>query len=506
MQQFESRIGAKIRDRYTIINVIGEGEDSVVYGVYDTLEERTAALKMLRPEKNSDGAVVERFCTEVDLLSSLSHPNIVSVYETCLEADCKYFTMEYIEGITLKKHIASKGALDTEEILFLSRQILSALEEVHKKGIVHSDIKPQNIVILPDGQVRLMDFGISKRNGPRKPLAEVDPDDPTFGGIFSDDPISDEDQPSDFAVGSVHYVSPEQAEGRELDHLSDIYSFGVVLYEITTGILPFFGESAQKIATMHVRLQPVPPTRLDPSIPEGLEKIILRAMEKIPEARFSSAAEMEMAMETLAKELHTPANEEPTTAEPLSPWERVKKLATEYLQEFSIPSLVTGVLCALLITIVIGLGILSERLIHERNDPSHVRIPDLVGKDFLSASAALDDDVYDFDIRYVTSDSHQGRVIEQSPGGGAIRKWEDGESCVIRVTVACRTLPPVMPDISHMDLRDVQEYLSAYDSTVTIVEQPHAYFPAGEIISTYPEAGQPTVHDITLYVSAGWTE
>ena len=153
-----------------------------------------------------------------------------------------------------------------------------------------------------------------------------------------------------------------------------------------------------------------------------------------------------------------------------------------------------------------GLGILSERLIHERNDPSHVRIPDLVGKDFLSASAALDDDVYDFDIRYVTSDSHQGRVIEQSPGGGAIRKWEDGESCVIRVTVACRTLPPVMPDISHMDLRDVQEYLSAYDCTVTIVEQPHAYFPAGEIISTYPEAGQPTVHDITLYVSSGWTE
>jgi len=506
MQQFETRIGAKIRDRYTIINIIGEGEDSVVYGVYDTLKERTVALKMLRPEKNGDEIVVERFCTEIDLLSTLSHPNIVSVYETCLEEDCKYFTMEYIEGITLKKHIASKGALGTEEILFLSRQILSALEEVHKKGIVHSDIKPQNVVVLPDGQVRLMDFGISKRNTRRKPLAEADPDDPTFGGIFSDDPVSEEDQPSDLAVGTVHYVSPEQAEGRELDHLSDIYSFGVLLYEITTGILPFFGESAQKIATMHVRLQPVPPTRLDPSIPEGLEKIILRAMEKIPEARFSSAAEMRMAMDTLAQELHAPAEAEAQPKEPLSLPARIKKLLTEYLQEFSIPSFVTGVLCALLITVVVSLGILSERLIHERQDPSHVRIPDLVGKDFVSAAATLDKDVYELDIRYITSDSHQGRVVEQSPSGGAIRRWNDDDPCVIRVTVACRTLPPVMPDISHMNVEDVREYLAAYDCTVTVVEQAHAYLPAGEIIATAPAAGQPSAHDITLYVSIGWVE
>lgn len=503
MENFEAYIGKTFGDRYTIINTIGAGENSVVFGAYDTAENRTVALKLLRPEFNRDTAIAERFATEAELMSMLSHPNIVKIFDTCLEGDCRYFVMEYIEGITLKKHILGKGALDVDEIIFLARQILSALEAIHEKGIVHSDIKPQNVVVLPDGHVCLMDFGISKRHKPLESRKSAE-NDPTFGGIFSDEPVSEDSGTSELAVGTVHYVSPEQAEGRAIDHLSDIYSFGVMLYEMTTGILPFFGESAHKIATMHVRLQPIPPTRLDPDIPEGLEKIILRAMEKLPFARFSSAKEMREALEAFSEQYHAQKPSEESQA--LTPWQKVKKWIADYLRDFSLPSLVTGVLCALLVTVVMGLGILSEVLILERKDPDHVKIPTLKGREFVTAVAELDDDCYEFEVTYVTNNDQQGRVIKQSPSGGSVKKLSDGEKCTVEVTVARRSLPPTMPDLRNMSYTEIAELLRAYDCEVNVIEQSHAFVQKGKILATSPAAGEASTHKITLYVSAGWQE
>ena len=501
METFEAYIGNTFGGRYTIINTIGAGESSVVFGAYDTVENRTVALKLLRPEFNGDEEVAERFATEAKLMSMLSHPNIVKIFDTCLEGDCRYFVMEYIEGITLKKHILGKGALDVDEIIFLARQILSALEAIHEKGIVHSDIKPQNVVVLPDGHVCLMDFGISKLHKPIEPRRSTE-NDPTFGGIFSDDPVSEESGTSAFAVGTVHYVSPEQAEGRTLDHLSDLYSFGVMLYEMTTGILPFFGESAHKIATMHVRLQPIPPTRLDPDIPEGLEKIILRAMEKLPIARFSSAKEMREALDAFSEQYH--AEKLPEEPQNLTPWQKFKKLILDYFREFSLPSLVTGVLCALLVTVVMGLGILSEVLILERQDPDHVKVPSLKGREFVTAVAELDKDFYEFEVTYVTDNDQQGRVIKQSPSGGSIKKLADGEKCAIEVTVARRSLPPTMPDLRNLSYTEIIELLRAYDCEVNVIEQNHAFIEKGKILATSPAAGEASTREITLYVSAGW--
>ena len=497
MENFDSYIGRVFGDRYTIINTIGAGENSVVFGAYDTKENRTVALKILRPEFNDDVVVSERFNTEADLMAMLSHPNIVKLYDAHLEGDCRYFVMEYIEGITLKKHILERGALTVDEILFLARQVLSALSAIHEKGIVHSDIKPQNVVVLPDGHVCLMDFGISRRHTTVKPRDYAD-DDPTFGGLFSDEPVSEEESPSDLAVGTVHYVSPEQAEGREIDHRSDIYSFGVMLYEMVTGILPFFGNSAHKIALMHVRLQPIPPTHLDERIPVGLEKIILRAMEKIPAARYTSADEMQRDLDVFDAQYHHKV--EPKT---LTPWQTVKATATEYLRHFSIPSFVTGALCALLASVVLCLGILSGSLVAERNHPTHVKVPNLRGKELISAVEVLDEDYYEIRVTYVDDEKSQDRIIAQSPKRGKIQKLSNGEKCVLDLTVTKRSLPPVMPALMHLDYDAVAKSLEAYDCTITVIEQEHLFIPAGKIISTAPAAGEASSRSLTLYVSTG---
>lgn len=505
MENFDSYIGLVLDGKFSIINVIGAGEYSVVFGAFDMAENRTVAIKILRPEYNDDPAASDRFASEARILSMLSHPNIVKLYESNLNGDIHYFAMEYIEGINLKKHILSKGALDTEEILFFSRQILSALEEVHNKGVVHSDIKPQNIVVLADGSIRLMDFGISTQDTPRilfDPNTNYE-NDPTFGGIFRDDPTDDEESES-LAVGTVHYVSPEQAEGKPLDALSDLYSFGVMLYEMTTGILPFFGESPQKIATMHVRLQPIPPTYLNPDIPAGLEAIILRAMEKLPFARYPSATAMLEAIDRFADELrHPAATEKPEEAQSAPLPRRLLQTVLSYFREFHLISFLTGVLCALLVAIVIGLGFLSEALVSERRNPTHVKIPDLVGKDWIAVMETLDPDAYEISVKFVDDHGRQGRIKAQSPSAGRVRKL-NGEPCRITLTVARRSLPPIMPDLRRLSYEQVTEALASYDCRVEIVTCKHPYIAAGEVVETIPAAGDPTVHAITLYVSEGW--
>ncbi len=498
MDNIEKYIGKTFGGRYTVINIIGDGENSVVFGAYDTREDRTVALKILRPEYNCDTAVAERFATEAELMSMLSHPNIVKIYDTCLDGDIRYFAMEYVEGITLKKHILGKGPLPTDEILFLSRQILSALAAIHEKGIVHSDIKPQNVVVLPDGHICLMDFGISKRH------TEIDPNDTTFGGIFNDYSVYDGGDSSDLAVGTVHYVSPEQAEGREIDHRSDLYSFGVMLYEMATGTLPFFAESAQEIALMHVRAMPEPPSWREPSIPEELEKIILRTLEKLPIARFASAEDIQKALDDFAEEpLELPPVEE---SERISPLQRIRDLFDEYFRDFNLPSFILGMLCALLVSVVISLGILSEALINERQDPNYVKVPDLESRLLTNVLNDLDNDCYHFEITYVTDHNNPGRILKQSPSEGNVKRVSESEKCVIKLTVARRDLPPTMPDFRNLSRDEVAEALRAYECNVQVVEQPHALVKKGTVLSTSPASGQPTSRDITLFVSSGWQQ
>jgi serine/threonine-protein kinase len=253
---------------------------------------------------------------------------------------------------------------------------------------------------------------------------------------------------------------------------------------------------------MHVRLQPIPPTHIDPDIPEALESIILRAMEKIPAARYGSAAEMQKALEKFAKEYHTPKHrEEPKD---LTPVEKVKQVALDYIHHFSLPSMIVGVLCALLVSIVFSLGILSEALISERHDPDHVKVPDLVGRELSRALDELDLDYYKFEISYVDDLSKRGRILEQSPTAGSVERLADGEPCTVKLTVAHHPLPSAMPDLRSFDAEEILTLLRGYDCEVEVVEQPHEYLEKGYILGTRPAAGETTTHKITLYVSAGW--
>ena len=260
--------GKRLDGRYEIREIIGVGGMAVVYKAYDIIDDRIVAIKILKDEYLSNEELKRRFKNESKAIAVLSHPNIVRVYNVSFGDRLQYIVMEYVDGITLKEYIEQQGVINWKEAVHFVGQILAALQHAHDKGIVHQDIKPQNIMLLQDGTIKVTDFGIAR---------------------FS---RSDVNTISDKAIGSVHYISPEQARGEMTDEKADIYSVGVVMYEMLTGQLPFQGESAVSVALMQVQQDPVRPRDIFPSIPLGLEQITMRAMQKSRQSRYRSAAEM----------------------------------------------------------------------------------------------------------------------------------------------------------------------------------------------------------------------
>lgn len=468
MIHFERFIGHTFDDRYTVVSIIGEGESAVVFGAFDKETGETVALKMLHPECDASSEAAKRFESEVQLLSLFDHPNIVRLLDVSKGGEYRYFVMEYIEGITLKKHIISRGALDVEEILFLSRQILSALGHVHQKGVIHSDIKPQNIVIVGSGKIKLMDFGIAKTLSEQtEEIAQV-------------------------AVGTVQYVSPEQAEGKPLDHLSDLYSFGVMLYEMATGILPFIDENANRIAAMHVNDTPFPPTLINEEVSAGLEAVILRTMEKSPAARFPSANALLFALEHMDDgEVQRVSHGED------------EPFVTPLFTKRDLPSAFVGILAALLVSIVVGLGILAGLFATQNKNAPFGKVPSLEGETFVSIEAlGLDPDFYDVEIRFVTRSARAGEILSQTPHGGRIVRCAEGEKCHIVLRVARLSLPDVLPNVSSLCEQEALVRLGIYDCEVEVVYLPHALLPEGEVIAAL-RSGKKTV---LLYVSEGYRE
>ena len=272
-------IGKMLDNRYEILDVIGVGGMAVVYKAYCHRLHRFVAIKVLKKDLASDAEFRRRFHEEAQAVAMLSHPNIVSVYDVSKGDDLDYIVMELIDGITLKQYMQKKdGRLNWRESLYFITQIVRALGHAHSRGIIHRDIKPQNIMVLRDGSVKVADFGIAR--------------------IMS----AAQNTMTQEALGSVHYISPEQARGSHIDARADIYSAGVVLYEMLTGRLPFDGDTPVSVAIQHINSIPLSPRELDPTIPEALEAITMKAMAPNPDDRYADAGEMLADLETRTKE------------------------------------------------------------------------------------------------------------------------------------------------------------------------------------------------------------
>lgn len=260
--------GKRLDGRYEIQEVIGVGGMAVVYKAYDNIDDRTVAVKILKEEYLANEEFRRRFKNESKAIAVLSHPNIVKVFNVSYGDRLQYIVMEHVEGITLKEYIEQQGKLGIKETVHFTMQILRALQHAHDKGIVHRDIKPQNILLLSNGNIKVTDFGIAR---------------------FS---YSDTKTMTDSAIGSVHYISPEQARGDTTDARADIYSVGVVMYEMLTGQLPFQSDNSVSVALMQLQSDPKRPRELNSSIPVGLEQIVMHAMQKNAKDRYQAAAEM----------------------------------------------------------------------------------------------------------------------------------------------------------------------------------------------------------------------
>ncbi|MBR5089563.1 MAG: Stk1 family PASTA domain-containing Ser/Thr kinase [Ruminiclostridium sp.] len=264
----DKNIGKKLDNRYELTELIGVGGMADIYKATDLTENKTVAVKILKNEFAKSEDFLRRFRNESKAIALLSHKNIVKIYDVGFTDKIQYIVMEYIDGITLTEYIERQGVLKWRDAVHFTTQILRALQHAHDRGIVHRDIKSQNVMLLADGTIKVMDFGIAHFNRE------------------TDKTISEK------AIGSVHYISPEQARGEVTDEKSDIYSVGVMLYEMLTGVKPFDGDNPVSIALKHMQTKPRKMTEINSDIPEGLEEITMKAMQKVPSERYQTAGEM----------------------------------------------------------------------------------------------------------------------------------------------------------------------------------------------------------------------
>ena len=402
----ENYVGKRLDGRYEIQEIIGVGGMAVVYKAYDNIDDRIVAVKILKEEFLANEEFRRRFKNESKAIAVLSHPNIVKVYDVSYGDRIQYIVMECVDGITLKEYIQQQGVINYKEAVFFVTQILRALQHAHDKGIVHRDIKPQNIMLLENGAIKVTDFGIAR---------------------FS---RSETRTMTDSTIGSVHYISPEQARGDITDDKADIYSVGVMLYEMLTGKLPFESDNTVSVAIMQLQQDPVKPRDINHSIPVGLEQIVLKAMQKNVNDRYQSAAEMLLDLEEFRRNPsiqfdYDYKNTEPTKYIPnitgsikhIDPVEVEDDEEEEpVVKNRTIPILV-GVITALVVVLAVAFGVLFKMGYLTGN--SKVKVPNFVGIIYDEEEFKNKYPNYVFDVtEKVDADVSPNEIISQTPEKG----------------------------------------------------------------------------------------
>ena len=487
----ENYVGKRLDGRYEIREIVGVGGMAVVYKAYDNIDDRMVSIKVLKDEFLANEEFRRRFKNESKAIAVLSHPNIVKVYDVSLGDKLQYIVMEYVEGITLKEYIEQQGVIPWREAVHFTTQILRALQHAHDKGIVHRDIKPQNIMLLENGSIKVTDFGIARfSRGETRTMTEA-------------------------AIGSVHYISPEQARGETTDDKADIYSVGVVLYEMITGRLPFESDSAVSVALMQVQNEATPPREINPEIPVGLEQITLHAMEKSTANRYQSAAEMLLDLDELKRNPSIKfdytyfVDKDPTkfihresvtgglygsgapnvgggsqsvsnSNNPLFPESRKKKRSNTRRNV----GIGVGIgLVAAIVAVLVFLRLFTDVL--GGND---LTVPNFVGKIYseeIDGNERYED--FDFDITYVSSTTaDEGEVIKQDPVSGT--KVRRGQT--IRLEVVSKGTMAEIPKIYGKTLMEASELLQTEGfSNIKAETQFSSTATPGTVIRSDPEQG-----------------
>lgn len=533
--------GTFLADRYEIIERVGAGGMSDVYRATDHILERDVAVKVLKSEFAEDAGFVSKFRAEAQSAAGLEHPNIVNIYDVGSEDGMYYIVMEYVEGITLKTYIEKKGHLNYKEVISIAIQVGRGIEAAHNKGIIHRDIKPQNIIISHEGKVKVTDFGIARAASSNTMSADV--------------------------MGSVHYSSPEQARNGYVTAQSDIYSLGIVMYEMATGVVPFDGETAVQIAIQHLQGEMTPPSKLIEDIPVSIEKIILKATQKSPERRYSDMGEL---LVDLKKALVNPDEDFVTMAPAIDENGKTRVISQEELEELrevaapkeapkedKIKNIldeededeydddydyddedddvnpkmekaitIMGIAAAAIIGIIaiyligsflgwfhFGSGsskkedtkteATKEDTEDEEKEEGNIKVPDLLGMTEDEAAEALKKQNLGYKVIGTESSSKyaEGQVCNQSPKSGK----KVTENSTVKITISSGEGSKSIPNVIGATEADATKSLQAAGYKVNVSYGHSSTVAAGQVISQSPDSSQKgqAGDTITISVSQG---
>ena len=486
MDTNDKYIGKMLDDRYEIREIIGEGGMAIVYRALDHRLNRDVAVKIMRDEMAADEEFRRRFCTESHAVAMLSHPNIVAVYDVSHNDNVEYIVMELVDGITLKQYMERKGMVAWKEVVHFTKQISKALAHAHERGIIHRDIKPQNIMLLRDGTIKVGDFGIAALENE----------------VYEN---------NGEAIGSIHYIAPEQARGECPDARSDIYSLGVMMYEMLTGGLPFTGNTLGEIAVQHMNAKPVPPHEKNPEIPLELERITLKAMNAELSERYQSANALLSDLEAF---IHTPVTIEGDGADYENPDVKPVRSSTELSREryklrrrrSGVVSFMSGTFGLLVLAVALFAFLWNFWLKDVFSPAERIALPNFEGCNYESIVNNTElNSMYKFNVIYLSDASvAPGIVLSQSPAAGR-SMMVTPSGIEVDLTVNAGVSLTSVPDVLNTDYRDAMRNLRAAGFNVEIENAASDSYTKDYVIATSPVAGEQLSSGSTVYitVSAG---